>query len=237
MSLVKLLRLKRAAYQLAYRPENKVVDIALNSGYDSHEAFSRTFKKIFNQSPSVFRDSPDWTPWHLRYEPIFTLRNTIMNTQNNYTVELVTFPETLVAVMEHRGTPRLIGNTIKKFIEWRKANKLPPSKSTTFNLVYDDPNVVAPEDYRFDLCCSISNKIDEDDSGILNKRIAAGRCAVITHIGSDDAIGTVVDYLYSQWLESSEYELRDFPIFFERVSFFPEVPENEMVTKVYLPIE
>lgn len=46
-----------------------------------------------------------------------------------------------------------------------------------------------------------------------------------------------VHYLYSEWLQDSNFEVRDFPIFFERVSFFPEVPENELVTDIYLPIE
>ena len=31
-------------------------------------------------------------------------------------------------------------------------------------------------------------------------------------------------------------ELRDFPVFFQRVSFFPEVPANEAVTDVFLPL-
>ena len=60
---------------------------------------------------------------------------------------------------------------------------------------------------------------------------------MIRHIGSDDAIGEVVSFLYTQWLAESAFELRDFPLYFERVSFFPDVPENEMITDIYLPIE
>ena len=71
----------------------------------------------------------------------------------------------------------------------------------------------------------------------MNKVIPAGKCAVVRHIGSDDTIGLTVQYLYSEWLNNSDFEIRDFPIFFERVSFFPEVSENEMITDVYLPIE
>jgi AraC family transcriptional regulator len=236
MSIVKLLRLKRAAYQLAYRNE-KIVDIALANGYESHEAFSRAFKKIFNKSPSNFRRSPDWTLWRTQYEPILKLRTKIMSHNVNFDVKIVDFSETLIASMEHRAPPNLIGNTIKKFIEWRKSNRLPPSKSKTFNLVYDDPNITAPENYRFDLCCSIDEEIEENSHGVVNKVIPAGKCAVVRHIGSDDSIGLAVQYIYSDWLNNSNFEIRDFPIFFERVSFFPEVSESEMITDVYLPIE
>lgn len=232
--LIRLLRLKRAAFLVAYRDTN-LLDVAMESGYESHEAFSRVFKNYFNKSPSDFRKSPDWTPWHSIYEPIMQLRTKIMN--KNFFVEIVEYPETLIAVMEHRGSPHLLGQTIQKFIAWRKANGPPPSKSKTFNLVYDDPNTTAPEDFRFDLACSTNKEVDATQSGIFNKIIPAGKCAFIRHIGSDDALGALVDFLYSEWLQESDYELRDFPVFFHRVSFFPDVPENEMITDVYLPFQ
>lgn len=237
ISLVRLLRLKRAAYQLAYRDDDKIVDIALANGYESHEGFSRVFKKHFDKSPFEFRKTPDWTPWHFKYEPVLKLRTKIMNENSEFQVKVIDFPETAIAVMEHRGAPNLLGTTIHKFIEWRKLNHLPPKQSKTFNLVYDDPNVTEPQDYRFDICCSVNQLVEPNDYGVVNKVIPAGKCAVVRHIGSDDSIGVAVNFLYSKWLLDSPFEVRDFPVFFERVSFFPEVPENEMITDIYLPVE
>jgi AraC family transcriptional regulator len=233
MSLTRLLRLKRAAYRLAYR-DDLVIDIALDSGYESHEAFSRIFKKYFHKSPSDFRKQPDWTPWHSIYEPISTLRIKIMQTTPE--VRIVDFPNTAIAVMEHRGAPDLLPSTIQQFIQWRKANGLPPRKSRTFNLVYDDPNTTAPEDYRVDLGCSVETAIEKTETGVVNKTIPEGKCALVRHQGSDDTLGAIVYFLYAEWLENSPYELRDFPVFFERISFFPDVPENETITDIYLPI-
>ena len=48
---VQLVRLKRASYQLAFRDQHRIIDIALASGYESHEAFSRAFKKTVGQTP------------------------------------------------------------------------------------------------------------------------------------------------------------------------------------------
>lgn len=236
MSVVKLLRLKRAAFQLAYR-DHKILDIALISGYDSHEAFTRAFKKHFAISPSEFRQSPDWTPWHTQYEPIVRLRNKVMKDKPHRDVAIVDFPETLVAVAEHRGPPDQLSKTIAKFIQWRKQNRLPPGKSRTFNLLYDDPEITPAQRYRFDLCCAIATPVEGKEDGIINKVIPAGKCAVIRHTGSDDAIGEVVHYLYTEWLTKSGCEIRDFPLFFERISFFPEVRESEMITDIYLPLE
>lgn len=236
ISLARLLRLKRAAYQLAYRADERVIDIALANGYASHEAFSRAFKKHFAQSPLQFRKMPDWAPWQNQYEPVLKLREKIMKNVD-FNVEVVDFPGVTTAVKEHRGAPNLLGKSIRQFIEWRKTNRLPPSKNRTFNVLYDDPNVTAAENYRFDLCCAVEHDIAANEHGVVNGLIPAGKCAVIRHVGSDDTIGMVVSYLYREWLIEAGYELRDFPLFFERVCFFPEVSESEMITDIYLPIE
>jgi AraC family transcriptional regulator len=139
-------------------------------------------------------------------------------------------------VLEHRGAPQLLGDTIRKFITWRKENKLPPSRSRTYNLVYDDPATAIPDDYRFDLCAAIKEEVQANDYGVITKFIPSGRCAVIRHVGADEKMADAIHFLYSDWLQQHHEELRDFPLFFERISFFPDVAEHQMITDIYLPI-
>lgn len=236
MTLIKLLKLKRAAFQLAYRKELKVIDIAFDNGYDSHEAFTRAFKKAFKATPSVFRQSPDWLPWQQEYNNVITLRKKLMSEQDTFTVELVTFEQVPVGVFQHRGSPAKLSQSIGQFIEWRKANKLSPNTSRTFNLLYDDPNQVPADQFRLDLACELTHNVDHNKDNISIQVIPAGLCAKVRHIGSDDTIGNTINYLYQHWLEGTDYQIRDFPLFLERVSFFPEVPEHKMVTDVFLPL-
>ncbi len=237
-AFIKHLRINRATYQLVYRMEMKVIDIALQCGYESPEAFSRAFKQAVGQTPTGFRKIPDWGPWHKKHQSIKLLRNTRMLQENKkFRVEIIEFHSVKVAVMKHLGPPETLGHTISRFINWRKENKLPPTKSRTFNLVYDDPGIVDAECYRFDLCASINQDVQENDYGVVDSIIPSGRCAMIRHIGADDNIDIPVKYLYKDWLEQSGEKLRDFPLFFERVSFFPEVLESKMVTDIYLPLE
>ncbi|MBQ4811612.1 AraC family transcriptional regulator [Pseudoalteromonas luteoviolacea] len=235
-SLVRLLRLKRAGYQLAFRNEMKVVDIALNAGFESHEAFSRAFKKHFSLTPTNFRKKPDWTQWHIKYDDIIAVRRRCQTTSLMPNIDIVSFEETLIATIEHRGDPRLVGNSIRRFIDWRRENNLPPSSSKTFNLIYSDPNLVCDDEYQLDIGCAINLPVQDNAHGVVTKRIPAGECAVLRHVGSDDTLGASVNFLYETWLADSSYQLRDFPIFLERVRFFPEVAEREMVTDIYLPI-
>ena len=152
-------------------------------------------------------------------------------------VRIINFEDTKVAAFEHRGDPKLIGNSIRKFIEWRKQNNLPPSVSATFNIVYDDPVETDPDDYRIDLCASTERDVADNPFGVVGKTIPGGRCAVLRHIGSDENLRDTVTYLYLEWLPQSEEELRDFPLYFQRVSLFPDVPEHEAVTDVFLPLK
>lgn len=82
-ALIKLLRLKRAAYQLAYRQE-KVIDIAFEANYQSHEAFSRAFQQVFKQSPRAFRQRANRFYWQQKYDPFLALRKTKMDSKQTF---------------------------------------------------------------------------------------------------------------------------------------------------------
>lgn len=161
-----------------------------------------------------------------------------MNTdQCDMQVTIVDFKDTRVAVLEHRGTPELINASIQTFIAWRKQNKLTPQVSETYNIIYDDPATTPPEQFRLDICASIHADIKPNSLGVIAKTIPGGRCAVLRHIGSDDDIRSSLHYLYKQWLPNSGEELRDFPCFFHRVNLFPDIPEHEIITDIYLPLK
>ena len=67
--------------------------------------------------------------------------------------------------------------------------------------------------------------------------IPGGRCAVLRVIGGSDDLEAPALYLYRDWLPASGEEPRDFPLYCQRVSFFPDVPEHEAVTDLFLPLK
>jgi len=235
--VVQLLRLKRASHELAFR-NHSVIDVAFNAGYENPESFARAFKKRFGQSPTEWRESPDWVGWHAAADRLYQLRREQMEqTKTTEPAKIVFFPETRIAVLEHRGDHRLLGNTIRTFISWRRENRLPPRTSATFNLLYGDPDTTPPDEFRMDLCVAIKGSVPANTFGIVEGVIPAGRCATLQHRGSDDGLGVTLDRLYREWLPGSGEELRDFPPFVQRVASFPEVPEHESVIDVFLPLK
>jgi AraC family transcriptional regulator len=234
---MQFIRMRRASWRLAYRPELSVNDIALATGYEGPEAFSRAFRQYSGQSPSDFRTEPDWIEWHSRFRPFIELRKTTMSTiAIPGPLRVTTCPSTRVALLEHRGSAMRLGDSIRKFIEWRKANALPPHLSATFNIVHNDPDETPPEEFRFDLCVATDREIEPNEAGVRAFLIPAGRCAVLRHRGSDDNLGRSIMYLYSTWLPASGEELRDFPLYMQRLKFFPDVPDGEAETDVFLPL-
>lgn len=232
---VQLVRLKRASQQLAFRPLS-ITTIALASGYQGSESFARAFKRNLGQSPSDFRRAPRWRDWHVTYEKLGASRSLhITPTPKRGEVRIVDFPATPVAVLEHRGDPQLIGESIRRFIAWRRAHRLPPQSSATFNILYDDPTTTNAADFRLDLCAAFEGNLPSD-AGVVAKMLPAGRAAVLRHVGSEDTLAQSIVYLYAQWLPHSDEQLRDFPLYLQRVRFFPDVPEHEAVVDIFLPL-
>jgi AraC family transcriptional regulator len=233
---VQLLRLKRASYQLSFRDKYKVIDVALAAGFENAESFSRAFKKTFGQSPTAFKQDPCWSPWQTKFELLNAKKDVIMQAaKQSRNVNIVEFETTQVAALEHHGDPAKVLNSVKIFIQWRKLNKLSPKVSNTYNVIYGDPTT-APQNFQMDICASTDKPIFDNEQGVISKTIPGGRCAVLRHIGTDANIGASCEHLYGTWLPQSGEELRDFPCFFHRVTLFPDVNENEMITDIYLPL-
>lgn len=228
---VRRTRLKRASYQLAFDAGRPVIDIALDAGFAAPESFTRAFKETHGQTPSAFRREPQWRNWTSDRRLPTPTRSDSMNPR------IVNFAETRVAVLEHRGPPAELMASVGRFIAWRRAcDDSPVATSRTFGIAYDDPDNTPPVEFRFDICGELAGPLQANASGVVEKRIPAGRCAVVRHLGSTDAIGETVLPLYRNWLPASGERLRDFPLFFHYIERMPAVKEHEQVTDVYLPL-
>ena len=238
---VRLRRMKRASFRLAYRAEHSIMEIALDSGYDGPEAFARSFKQIFGQTPSEFRAYPDWQRWNRVYDGFcektkFEEDSKMVKPDLSETVRVVDVEEQKVGLLMHRGDPGHLGDTIRQFISWRKSAGLHPSKSATFNIFYDDPEETPASEFRMGLCAATREAIADNDFGVEDFLIPAGRRAVIRHVGSDLGLGSSIRKLYRDWLPASGESPGDFPLYCQRVNLFPEVPEHEAIVDIYLPL-
>lgn len=233
---VQLSRFRRAAWQAAFRPGVSITDIALDAGYDSVDAFSRAFRQRLGQSPSAFRDAPDWRVWANAWRELDDVRRFHMpETHRLDDVRVVDFPGVAVACLSHVGPPGRIGDSVRRFIAWRRAQGLHPSRSATWNILHDDPDATPPETFRLDICCSC-DAVAPNEEGVVASRIPGGRCAVLRYTGPEALLGEAIRFLYADWLPARGEEPGDAPLFLRRVAFFPDVPAHEAVTDIHLPL-
>jgi len=156
----------------------------------------------------------------------------------NMNVSVIDFPATKIAVLSHIGSADNVLQTAHKFIEWRKHTGYSPiATSKTFGIPHSDPNQTPEGQFRWDVCGSIEQDIPENEFGVVNSKIPAGKCAVVRRLGTQD-LGEAIYFVYQQWLPQSKYKARAHPCFFHYVTMQHQVSsDEELITDVYIPID
>lgn len=236
---VLLSRMRRAAQRLAHRPSLAVLDVALASGYESPEAFTRAFRRLFGKTPSQWRRDPRSARWEdceqqLHQAEQWPMNDTCFSLDQ---VRLVTTPTIPVALLMHRGPLLALAPSLQRFIAWRRERQLPPTRAATYNLLYDDPASVAPADCRFGLAVAWDAPVPPNAEGLVAAEIQGGLHAVLRHEGPDASLDQALRWLYGVWLPQSGFELRDAPPWLHRLRFFPEVPAHEALVEIHLPLQ
>ncbi len=217
MEYVRRLRLEQAAQKLHFsgRP---VIDVALDAGYESHEAFTRAFTARFGLTPSTYRkarrsggaaDAPD--------------------------VRLEEFGPKRIAFLRHVGPYDQVGPAWQKLMMWAGMRGLLGPSMLILGVVYDAPDVTPEAKLRYDAALVVEDNVQpEGEIGI--QEIARSQYAVIPHTGPYNNIQEAYDRLWGDWLPLSGREPASLPAF-ERYlnSPYDTAPEN-LRTEIYLPL-
>jgi AraC family transcriptional regulator len=151
-------------------------------------------------------------------------------------VTIVTFPETRVAAITHRGAPSLEHATARKLIAWKIEHRLlDPARHRQYGLHYSDPSELDASEYRVDFCLSVDAPVPANAQGIVEAVIPGLRCALARDIGSRQN-NQAARYLYEHWLPASGEQLSGHPLIFHYVNVGPTVQAHEAITDVYLSI-
>ncbi|WP_119329532.1 AraC family transcriptional regulator [Cysteiniphilum halobium] len=229
---IRWLRLKRAAHQLIVESDKSIIDIAIDAGFESHEAFTRAFKQTSGISPKAFRMQKDWSLWE---KAPYQLSQEGIKEMN---VEIKEMKARRLAVVEHRGDPKFMGASVNQLVTWAKAQTmgLKPKSGEAFGFAYDDPKTTPVTEFRFDLGITVSESLKMSEDVVVEKHLPAGRYATALHKGSRDNIDQLICIysLYRDWLPSSGEELADLPCIFCYYNFDHEVADTELLTECWL---
>ena len=241
MAHIRRLRLERAAgrLKLGRRP---VIEIALEAGYETHEAFSRAFKASFGRSPSAFRarsGAPANLPAQsgIHYREARALRDfkTIRHSPTTMSVTIKRLDPIRVAFMRHVGPYDQVGATWEKFCTFLGQEGLLGGDNRFIGVCHDDPEVTPPDKLRYDACVSVdANFQPAGELGV--QVIAGGEYAVLTHHGPYAKLGGSYHRLVGLWLPRSGREMAASPCFEEYLNSPENTEPEDLITDLYLPL-
>ncbi|MDZ7870612.1 MAG: helix-turn-helix domain-containing protein [Rheinheimera sp.] len=240
-SYQRLLKLQRAATALAYR-QTPVTELALDAGYQRAESFTRAFGRWLGQAPAQFRQQPDWLYWAEHANQLDQIAVTADQTHSAQALAAVRTEQrsrTCLLQWLHQGHPASIGNSIRRFIEFRRSNKLHPGRFATFNLLYDDPQDTAAAEYRFGLALQLNTAQPEflQSPELSYVELPAGLYARFDHTGPDAQLESIIRAMYTELLPARGWIPADVPLLLERISFFPDVPAHQAQTRIWLALQ
>ncbi|ABE55769.1 transcription activator, effector binding [Shewanella denitrificans OS217] len=235
---INLLRDLQSVFELAYRPNISMADIASNASFQCPKAFSEDFNARNGMTPEAFRLKPEWNAWFEKQAALDTMRTpNLASNDIHHKVTLVDLASIELAVVEHSGPVSNLHGSLQAFIGWRRAMHTPPLVSRSFNLVYHDVKHVPASEYRLDIGAEIGRPLTAQDVGMVSKQLPKGRYALLAHTGNEASLGEAINDLYGQWLVNSGEPLADFPLVLERVTQFPDVAQHKAVTHIYLGLK
>lgn len=221
---VRRLRLERAARRLKFS-DDAVTAIALDSGYQTPESFTRAFQAMFGDAPSAYRQGAREfapPPPTAALPPI--------------EARIVRLGPLRVAFVRHVGAYDEVGVAWGKLMAWAGRRGLfGPSMQAPLGVLHDDPEITAPESLRYDAALVVGPSVaPEGEVGVQD--LPAAEYAMATHRGPYNQLGDTYARIAGQWLPSSGRELATAPgLEIYRNSPFAVRPED-LVTEIHLPL-
>ena len=220
MGFVRRLRLERAAMRLRYSADS-VTEVALTTGYGTHEAFTRAFKARFGASPTVYREQGR------------------IVLQDGLEIFVRQEPERHCVATRYTGNYDECGSSWGQLTALTQRAGLQRHALGTVSMVYDDPEVTAAEHLRYDACLVLPpERIPRELPPGLTRRMApAGRYAIARHRGPYDHLLEVYVTLLGRYLPHRRVELFDEPVLEIYLNQPGEVPPEQLLTEVCVRIE
>jgi AraC family transcriptional regulator len=236
MEYIRRLRLERAAFDLVYQ-DDSITQLALDAGYDSHEAFTRAFRSQFDQSPQQFRKD----------RSSFIAQRLLENSKHfNVTlakpgglkmdVKIEKFKAMKVAFVRHVGPYDQCEAAWGKLCGNPAVQKELGQNTAYIGICYDDPDITEAGKIRYDACATVSEQF-VPMNGIETQTIVGGDYVVLVHEGAYDGLHDKYRWLYGEWLPGSGREVKPAPSLeiYDRHGDMSK-PE-ELLTRICVPLK
>jgi AraC family transcriptional regulator len=222
---VRRIRLHRAAVWLV-QTDMDLAEIATRAGYGSPRSLARAFALQYGRSPAAFRKDGEAIAERIR------LRTGDLTM---YSVDIADQPARRLAAMPHTGPYPEIGAAFQKGAAIVSARGLWHAVRGGVAVYYDDPSATAPGALRSHAGFALEGETAVPE-GMEEVRLPAGPAAVLHFRGPYSGLQAAYDFLYGVWLPQSGRETADAAPFEVYLNDPSEVPPEDLLTDIVVPI-
>ena len=234
------LLLERSAHSLLYRSRS-VTELAFEAGYETPEAFTRAFSRLYGIPPGEYRRKLRTAMMH-RLETIrarsklYTLSLSIdEGGRKDMEVKIERFDPLRVAFIRHTGPYDTCGEAWNRLCGTPVVGSRLGPDTLALSLCYDDPDVTEPDKIRMDVCLTVDDAFAPGD-GIEAQTVPGGEFAVVVYKGPYSGLHDAYRALYGEWLPKSGREFGG--------SYSMEIyrtnpgstPPEENITEIRIPL-
>ncbi len=228
LQYVKRQRLERGA-SLLHMQNLEISEIAWKVGFAEASSFNKAFKKHFGVNPTQFRKD---------IRRLYFNNSHIQKEKSMKVIpEFKTLDEQTIIFSEQMGEyDKSAEKAWKEVCSFAGPKGLLGPKAAFLGISMDDPNVTDTAKLRYQACVTVP--VETLVAGSIGKKVVAGgRYAIFTHKGSYNHFHEIYNYIFGVWMVESGEKLRDEVTFEKYINSPGEVPEDELLTEIYVPVE
>lgn len=233
---IKRLRLEKAAQYLIYS-NRKVTDIAYEVGFEDRSAFSKAFKNKFHLSPAAFRLSNEKVLDRLQKE----LHPFQDETRTPLSYEIDYLPEFEFAFLEYRGDysdMNGINAVWDELITYASQHNLLSEETIFMTEILDDTEISDTLHFRYHFAILLKDSLSFPLNGLFRKKThSRQKYAKFIHKGSDSSSIDFYKKIYAFWMLDVDLELADLPTLEFYPNYDEHLPEEELLTEIYIPVK
>jgi AraC family transcriptional regulator len=219
----KRLKLENGYKKLIYSSDT-ITDIAYTVGFESLQAFTKSFKKHFYLSPS-----------EARINKLKVFDEYINQTKENHHIPFeIIYLDALLVYYQTIKTNNYDNNDIDQ--QWAEIDIMYKNQQNLayYGVIVDQPLITMNAHCRYEACVN-QNPHDKSYS---SKYIFGGKYLKFLHYGNYDTIENTYRLIYKNWLFSSKLELDHSPVIEHYVVHDSNVQnEGQLITEILFPLK